>query len=236
MISTTIETRIRMHIENFIAKKIDTVIGLSMSDFELNPFFIATVRNQLQINTPRDLAQWLIQQRMERSMVTGFGSTLQNIAKEFSNEKPLPHLTAKMTRNGKTYNLIIKSGPKHNLPVTQSIQRILLNTKNIEPDSIPIFGMCYGNEDSVGGIVKKYASEVKQLVGKDFWKFLSNDPTCYDKILKIATDVGTNYRDKNGNSLAQVLERKMKYMEKELKKLYSDESNGFWNNVLGDAY
>lgn len=235
MINTAAKIRIKIHFEDFLANKFRAIKGLSLSDFDINPFLIATVQSQLGMTAPRDLAEWLVRQRVERSMVTGFGPILQRIAREFSNEKPLPNLTARITRDGRIYNLIIKSGSKHNLPVIQSIQRFLLNSKKSEPDSIPIFGMCCGNENTIGSIVKKHGSNVKQLVGKEFWTFISNDSQCYNAILEIAADVGSKYTDPDGATLQQIIDRKISYIETELKKLYTDSPEGFWRAMLKDA-
>ena len=50
------------------------------------------------MDTAYDLAEWLVRQRIERGIVTGFGMTLQQIAKEFSNERPLPDLTIRVKK------------------------------------------------------------------------------------------------------------------------------------------
>jgi len=140
MISKTIEIRIRRNFENFLNRRMKSIENLSARDLELNPFLIASIKHQLQIDSPYDLAEWLVRQRIERGTVTGFGKTLQNIAKEFSSEKPLSGLTMKLKKNGKTYNLMIKSGPNpYPMQPAKDMQRILLDTKRIEPDSIPIF-------------------------------------------------------------------------------------------------
>lgn len=236
MIPNDIRIRIRDHLTAFLAKKIQSIENMSIADMEINPFLVATVQTQLAMKNQRDLAEWLVRQRVERSIVTGFGTTLQNIAKEFCHEKPLPNLTAKMRRDGKTYNIMIKSGPNHNMSVTSGIQRALLDSKRIEPDSIPIFGMCYGNKESVGSVVKRYSSEVKHLVGKEFWIFVSGDPDCYRQILEIAEGVGKHYKDSRGNSLEQVMEKKIKYVANELVEMYGKEPDVFWKNVVCDAY
>jgi len=227
-ISNKTELNIQMHFENFLNNKINTLMDMNVFDIEINPFFIASTRNQLGINTSRDLAEWLIRQRLERGMVTSFGSTLQSIAKEFCNEEPLPNTTARIARGGKVYNLIIKSGSNHNIPVTQNIQKILLSTKQAEPDSIPIFGVCYGNEETIGSIVKKHMTGVQLLVGRPFWDFISGDPTCYDQILKIATRVDKDYVDPDVGSLRRVMEQKIDALDKTIKKIYSNADNGFW--------
>jgi len=215
----------------------ESIENLSARDLEINPFLMSTIQHQIQIDSPYDLAEWLVKQRIERGIVTGFGKTLQNIAKEFSSEKPLPGLTMKLKKNGKTYNLMIKSGPNpYPMQPAKDMQQILLNTKKIEPNSIPIFCMCYGNEEAVSAIVKTYMADVKRLVGREFWEFISGDPNCRKKILIIAKELGDNYKDKKGNSLNELIERKIKYVEKELKKLYEGDQKTFWKNIMEDVY
>ena len=237
MISDVIEIRIRTHFENFLDSRIKSIEKLSAWDLEINPFLIASIKNQIKIDTSYDLAEWLVRQRIERGTVTGFGNTLQNIAKEFSTEDPLPGLTMKLKKDGKIYNIMIKSGPNpYPMQPAIDMQRILLETKKIEPKSTPIFCMCYGNVERISGIVKSYMSEVKQLIGKEFWEFISGDPKCQSKILSIAKTVGNDYKDKKGNSLNEVIERKIKYVDSELKKLYGTDKETFWTNVLEDVY
>ena len=234
-ISDKIELNIQMHFEKFLNNKINTLMDMSVTDIEINPFLIATISNQLRIRTSRDLAKWLIRQRLERGMVTSFGSTLQNIAKEFCNEKPLPNITARITRDGKIYNLIIKSGSNHNIQVTRSIQKALLHAKKIEPDSVPVFGICYGNKKMIGPIVKKYTSGIQLLVGRHFWDFVSDNPNYYNQILKIAIRVDKNYVDPNVGSLRHVMEQKIDNLDEEIKRIYANTGNSIWNDILEDT-
>lgn len=230
-----IEIRIRYHFETFLANKLKSIVDLSAWDLTINPFLIAAVRSQLKMETAYDLATWLVRQRVERGMVTGFGMTLQKIAKEFSNEKPLPNLTMRVNKEGVMYNFMIKSGPNpYSMQAAKNMQRILLESQKIDPGSVPIFAMCYGDDESISGVVKAHMGAVKHMIGKDFWEFISGDPGCQKKILRIASEVGRNYKDNMGNSLDQVIEAKIKYVERELVKLYGGE-NDFWKNVMDDV-
>ena len=230
------ELNIRTHFETFLDKKITAIMDLTLSEIDVNPFLLSTIHHQLNLKTSQDLSKWMIMQRLERSMVTGFGSTLQNIAKEFSTDKPLPNLTAKIIRNGKTYNFVIKSGPNHNVQVVQNIRRILLHSKTIESDSIPVFGICYGNESIVGSIVKKYTKGIQVLIGKHFWDFISEDQNCYKKILEIASSVGKNYKDPDVGSLGEVISHKIEEFSSELKKIYGDTDVKLWSGMLEGKY
>lgn len=236
MISEDIEIRIRDHLTSFLARKIQAIRTISMEDMEINPFLIATTQGQFAMKVQHDLAAWLVRQRIERSMVSGFGVTLQEIAKEFCHEKPLPNITARMIREGKTYNIMIKSGSNHNIAVISRIQQVLLNSQKTDPDSIPIFGICYGNPESVGAIMRKYSSGVRRIVGREFWSFISGDSDCYDRILEIARDTGKHYKDSGGNSLEQAMTQKIGYITEELEELYGKNPSTFWKNLVRDAY
>ena len=230
------EIRIRNHLEAFLANKFKSIADMSAWDLGINPFLIAVVRSQLKMDTAYDLAEWLVRQRIERGIVTGFGMTLQQIAKEFSNERPLPDLTIRVKKEDKIYNFMIKSGPNpYSMQAARNMQRILLATKKTDPGSTPIFAMCYGDEESISGVVKTHLGDVRQMIGKDFWEFVSGDPGCQRKILQIASEVGRDYKDSRGNSLNRIIEDKIKYVEGELIKLYGGK-NDFWRNVMDGVH
>lgn len=235
MIDKDIQYNICKHYKKFLDDRIKAIERITLWDLKINIFLIA-MKHQLNIKTSADLAKWLIQQRIERGLVTGFGKTLQNIAKEFSNEKPLPGMTMRLIRNGTVYNFIIKSGPDHSVPVTAEIELRLLETQKSEPGSESIFGICYGNKEHLGNIVKSKLKNVKILIGKEFWEFISNDPNCEQNIIDIAEDIGVNYHNKDGHSLASITEIKIKSITKELERMYTDNEGTFWSNILCDTY
>ena len=228
---------IRKHIKNFLKNRIKTINEIQVRDFEFNPFLIAAIKNQMGFKTAKDLARWLVNQRIERGTVTSFGGTLQKIAKEFSNEVPLPGLTMKLKKDGKTFNILITSGPN---PYAKSqaidTQNRLLATKKIEPNSIPILGICYGNEDIVSNMVKKEMSEIKFYAGRDFWRFISGENKCRDKIMDIVQEMGDTFQDSNGNSIKKILDQKISQIENELMNLFGKEPEKFWKNVIHDVY
>lgn len=230
-----VELNIRGHFENFLDNRIVATMDLSLSDFDINPFLIATVRDQLSLKTPRDLAEWLIIHRLERGIVTGFGSTLQNIAKEFSNAKSPPNITASIVRDDKIYNMIIKSGSNHNLSVARTIRHTLLSSTSKSPNAVPIFAICCGEEADINSIMKKQLEGIHILAGRHFWDFISQDPGCYKRILQVATDVGTSYRDPDIGTLGEAIRKKTIEIEAELKKIYGC-GDDFWVNMLGAMY
>ena len=77
------ELNIRTHFETFLDKKITAIMDLTLSEIDVNPFLMSTIHHQLNLKTSQDLSKWMIMQRLERSMVTGFGSTYVSIILSF---------------------------------------------------------------------------------------------------------------------------------------------------------
>ena len=97
----SIKILIKKHTRDFLESRLSTIQKIRFEDFEINPYLIASVKNQLGMKKQRDLARWLVTQRSERGMVTAFGSTLQKIAKEFSDEPTTPGFTMTLRKNSK---------------------------------------------------------------------------------------------------------------------------------------
>jgi len=232
-----IEISIRKHVKDFLKNRIKKIGEIQVRDFDFNPILIAAVKNQMKLNTARDLAEWLINQRIERGTVTAFGITLQKIAKEFSNEEPLSGFTMKLKKNGKAYNILITSGPNpYSKPQAIDTQYRLMKSKKIEPNSIPILGICYGNEQVLSSIVKKEMSEIKYYVGRDFWNFISGNKNCRDEIITIVQETGDSFEDRDGNSIKKMRESKITQIERDLRKMFGEKPEEFWKNVLHDIY
>lgn len=228
--------RIRMHFEEFLSKKIQSVVDLSLSDMSINPFLMAVMGRPIGISSYRELARWMVLQRLERGASTGFGTTLKHVAKEFCNEVPLPYMDARLTKDNTVYNIIITSGPKHNTKDASRIQKRLLSTMKAEPGSVPVLGMCYGTDDSVGHITKKHVDGVKQIAGRDFWTFVSNDPHCYQDILKIGVTVYNRVQSAGHAPLDQLIQKKIDYVAGELRSLHRKGGTDFLATLLGDLY
>ena len=62
------ELNIRTHFETFLDKKITAI----MDHLKWIRFSCLQYTHQLNLKTSQDLSKWMIMQRLERSMVTGF--------------------------------------------------------------------------------------------------------------------------------------------------------------------
>jgi hypothetical protein len=94
-----------------------------------------------------------------------------------------------------------------------------------------MFGMCYGSKEQVSSIVRKYV-QVDWLVGREFWEFISGDPNCIEEIYGIAAEVGRNFQDESGQTLAEVVANKIDELEEDFIEMYGKDGEEMWRNLL----
>ena len=233
----SIKILIKKHTRDFLEKRLETIQKIRFEDFEINPYLIASVKNQLGMKKQRDLARWLVTQRSERGMVTSFGSTLQKIAKEFSDEPTTSGFTMTLKKRSKKYNIVVTSGPN---PYAKGpmidLRNKLLESKKTDPGSIPIFGMCYGDDDSLSSIVKNELTDVQYYVGRRFWEFISGNKNCRDEIIKIIYDMASHFQDLEKRTIQKITNGKIEQLEESLKDRYGRNPNKFWKSILKDLY
>ena len=232
-----IKIAIKDHTRDFLRSRLNGIQKIKLSDIEINPFLLAAMKNQLNMKKQKDLARWLVTQRIERGLVTSFGLTLQKIAKEFSDEPTTPGFTMTLRKNGKKYNISITSGPN---PYAKGpmidLRNKLLESKKTDPGSIPIFGMCYGDDDSLSSIVKNELTDVQYYVGRRFWEFISGNKNCRDEIIKIIYDMASHFQDLEKRTIQKITDSKIKQLEESLKDRYGRNPNKFWKSILKDLY
>ena len=122
------------------------------------------------------------------------------------------------------------------MQVARNIRQVLLNSKSTEPDSIPVFGICCGDEEDVGAIVKKHMEGIQILAGRRFWDFISQDLWVLPEDLADSLRSRQNLQGSGCGNTREVIKKKTKQLESELKKIYGDRDKDFWSNMLGDMY
>ena len=232
-----IKIAVKRQTRKFLKDRISGIEKLRLDDIELNPFLIASIKNQFGMKNQNDLAKWIINQRIERGLVTAFGGVLQKIAKEFANQPTQPGFTITLKKNGKKYNIIITSGPNP-YAVTQAtdLRNRMMESKRRDPTSIPILGMCYGNDDVVSSIVKKELKEIKYFAGKEFWSFISGDKNCRDEIIKIMYETANRFQDSENRNIEKVTKLKIEEFKDALEYKFGKDPNKFWKNLFRDIY
>lgn len=202
-----IRNRIRIFLENFA----NNIKDLKFNDLNPNPFLISFLSSPLGLDSPKELMNWCINQRIERSAVTSFGIAIQEIAQVFMQYSEIPGVDGSLEKSGTRYFVKMASGPL-NLSVrgAQSIAVSLNSACTDEPDSRAIFGICYGTWNKVNSPIKKHIGKeenITVMVGREFWDFIAGKEWT-NRILRIGEDESRTFRTANGESLRDIFAKK----------------------------
>lgn len=222
--------------KKFLLNRVKTVRKLKMLDLDVNPFLIRILSYELGLGNAEAIVRWLVNQRLERGSVTSFGLALQDAAKVFSEGTGVEGADILKTKRGKHHHIQVKSGP-NTVPKDLGVRiaQLLRSAQRRNRGSLALYGMCYGNKAQVSSIVRKYVQEeggVDWISGKEFWKFISDDPHCLEQIYEIAAEVGKTFKDPEGQSLFEVVENKVHELKREFVKIYGESGNKMWKKLL----
>ncbi len=230
------QTQIEGVFEKFLTNRVKGIRRLRINDLDINPFLLKILAREMGLNNSGAIVRWLVNQRLERGMVTAFGIALQEAAKVFSEGTGVEGADILKTKGSRRYHIQVKSGP-NTVPkdLGAKIAELLRSAQRRNRGSVALYGMCYGNKDRVSSIVRKYVQEqggVDWVVGKEFWEFISNDPQCIDQIVQIAADVGERFRDPKGKSLSEILDIKIAELTEEFEQRYGNTGPQMWGSLL----
>jgi len=228
--------RIRSVFERFLANRAKAIRNLKIEDLNINPFLLRILAKELKLKDARSIVIWLVHQRLERGTVTSFGIALQNAAKVFSEGSAVEGADILKRKRGRSYHIQIKSGP-NTIPkdLGVRISQLLRSAQRRNRGSIALYGMCYGSEQQVSNIVRKYVEEeggINWISGREFWEFISDVPDCVSEIYKIAAEVSETFRDVEGKSLTEILEAKIAELQAQFETLYGKSGEEMWENLL----
>lgn len=217
---------------DFLDRRAKAIRSVRFSSLLINPFLIRMLARELGLTDARSIVEWLFRERIERGMVTAFGTTLEKIAKVFSEGTGTEGADIYKIKQGRHNYIQVKSGPntvpKH-LAVKSS--ELLHSALRRNRGAIAIFGMCYGNKQQVSGIVKKYIT-VPTLIGREFWEYISDDPSCIDEIYEIVEEAAREYKDPKGRRLQELIDEKLQELEAEFKRIYGESGPDMWRKLL----
>jgi hypothetical protein len=221
---------------SFLEKRADRIRRLKLDDLDINPFLVRMLSAKLGLHRPRAIVEWLVNQRLERGTVTGFGIALQDAAKVFSEGTGVEGADILKTKQGRHYYIQVKSGP-NTIPKDLSVRiaQLLRSAERRNRGSVALYGMCHGNRARVSSIVRKYVEQeggVEYLSGREFWEFISGEPDCIDTVYEIARSVAESFRDTSGQSLAEVLRNEIDELTEESERTYGKGGAGMWNELL----
>ncbi len=228
--------RIEAIFRRFLKRRLEGIRRLHLQDLDINPFLLRILSEELHLHDPGSIVRWLVNQRLEKGLVTAFGIALQDAAKVFSEGTGVEGADILKTKRGRHYYIQVKSGP-NTIPKDLGVRiaQLLRSAQRRNQGSTALYGMCYGNKEQVSSIVRKYVTQeggIEWLSGREFRSFLSDEPDCIDVVYDIAGAVAASFRDESGQSLSEVLQSKLEELTKEFERAYGTGGDRMWGELL----
>jgi hypothetical protein len=178
------------HFRRFLRQRVVQLERLTLADLTFNVVLLRATATMLDLHDAESLLRYRLAQRLERSSVTAFGTTLQAIAKDIAGHATgVAGADIMLLKNNRHYYIQVKSGPDTaNQDIAQNIGSLLNSARVRDPSAVCMFGVCYARPEQISSIVKGQlqAAGVGLIVGREFWEFISDDPQCLDELLALA--------------------------------------------------
>lgn len=220
----------------FTRRQVNMLRTLSLDSLNPNPFLIQS----LNLSTPEEVIRLNVYAAATRSIVTSFGLIVQNMIG--STSETVKKLRSgwdllKTDRDQRKHWIQVKSGP-NDMDKDQVIYWSNQIDKVISEGHSGYIGMTYGKRDSQTvtiGLLKKYLPdwEMKTLIGKELWDFLSDDPDLHSRVLKVLREQATIVL--NGNNILDELDNCVKRVTEEFLDRYGDGQDGV-DRYLDDLF
>jgi len=194
----------------FTKRQLDMINSLSLNDLSPNPFLIHT----LNLKTPEELISINVFMVTTRSIVTSMGFFVENLLQASSPSVEKVSRSSgwdlvKTDKSGNKHWIQVKSGP-NDMDKDQIVYWAQKIKEKITEGDKAYIGITYGkksNKTITFNLMRQWIPEweMRTLVGKELWDFVSDDPNYHSKLFKILTE-----------SAYQVLKHKSIYNEIDL--------------------
>jgi len=219
------EEQIKKLLEKFISRAAEIIDDLSaekmITESAINPI----LAKALGFTDFSSLARFYVYQRISRSLVTSFGTHMENLVKIIvDGEKGEWWDVVKKTPTV-NYYVSVKSGPR-DMNKDQTVEFSRRAKKIMEKDSkaLPFIAMGYGKEawPVITGTLKSQGLDPKKhsYVGKKLYALLSGDKNFYKKILDFVVNVESKVIGKK--TILQLMDDKVNEITKGFNKKYKD--------------
>jgi len=189
------ENKIREKISKYIVEMTNKYEKLSRKDLAVNPFLAAT----LKLENEEDILEFFITQRLQRGIVTSFGSLLQEIAKILDSEANKEDIDLVIKKDNKIHYVQLKSGPEgFTRPALRKTKGAFNKLKTENPACVTTIAFCYGIKNQLSKIWGKelYESADIVLVGKEFWDYFFGE-NFYERLINIFKSIEIDEKQAN---------------------------------------
>jgi len=233
------EQQIKAIFQKFVKERYAKVRRLSLDSLQINPFFLRQIAEHFQWTTVREIVQFLVDETVQRGIVTSAGFKAEDIAKVFGMPTAVKGIDFEIHKprpGGGTdvYYVQVKAGPNTIHGDTKAqIERRFNYALRRNPRAIPIVGITYGDAGKANSFTRSLMNRFQVLFGRDFWTFISGDPNCMDAIYQLSIYVAMSYRPPRAKAtLQQLINNKIDEITRQWEAAYGPFSSQMWNNLL----
>lgn len=212
---------------NFTRRQVSKLQGITLSSLYPNPFLIQS----LNLSTPEEVVRLNVYAFATRSIVTSFGSIVENLLEATSETVERGEDgwdLLKTERNGKKHWIQVKSGT-NDMDKDQIVYWANKIDEIVKSGDEGYIGMTYGKRDDQTvslGLIRQYLSgyEKRILVGRELWEFLSEDSELLSRVLDILLEQAISIL--NGENLIDEVEKSIVRVTKEFVSQYGEGTEG----------
>lgn len=187
------EKQIREKIAKFVIG-MQKYENLGKDNIAVNPFLAGA----LKLTQKKDIIRFFLTQRLQRGIVTSFGTLLQEIAKILDAEANIEDIDLVIKKDGKTHYVQLKSGPEgFTRPALRKTKGAFDKLKTKDPTCVTTIAFCYGKKNQLSKIWGKevYESADVVLIGKEFWDYFFG-VGFYEKLINIFKTIKISKKQK----------------------------------------
>jgi len=190
-------------------------------DSSINPF----LAKSLGLNDFESLARYYVFQHVGRSVVTSFGSNMEQMIKVlFTGERGVWWDVVRKTKK-RNYYVSVKSGP-NDMDKDQAVH-FASEAKKImkkDPKAFPVYIMAYGKSKNAIPVKamkdEGVDPEKHMVVGKKAYEIITGDPDFLDKVFKVAMNVKSSAGAEK--TILESIDDKVDEIAAEFKKSYKN--------------
>lgn len=210
-------------VEKFVKKGIQNICELSgkelVHDAAINPFLVKA----LGIDDFNSLARFYVYQRVGRSLVTSFGTVIENMVTALSGGEKASWWDVKAKLGSTTYYMSVKSGPRDmDKDQVQHFAKMARELMQKEPKAVPLIAMGYGKEP-LGPIVHTLKIEgldpaKHTLTGQKLYETVTKQKDYHKRLLGLIS--AAVLKALGGKRIVQIIEDKANEIAEDFKKSY----------------
>lgn len=219
------DEQIKKPLEDFITRAAEIIGDLSaekmISESAINPI----LAQALGFSDFRSLARFYVYQRISRSLVTSFGTHMENLVKSIIDGEKGDWWDVVKKSSKINYYISVKSGPRDmNKDQTVEFSRRAKKIMKEDPKALPIIAMGYGKKawPVITDTLKAQGLNPNKhsYVGKNLYALLTGDKNYYKKLLNIVVNVESKVIGKK--TILKLMDEKVDEIAKEFKNKYKN--------------